>query len=249
MFLGTFRVKEEAQLAFFKVETEEDIKNLNFLERIYGILFKPSITIKNLMYQPKLVYPAIVKIGGIVFLYLLRYPVYVKHIRELLKMRLSQPDAGFTPQEIELAMKLAPKSVITSTLINNLLSWLFVVLAVYAIIKWIFRGRAEVSELFSITGYAYTPVLIYFIICFIASFFTGQLLVDMSPALLFPSLKGTTTYGFLRSIDPFMIWQFVIVWIGIKMSSRMNNSDVTWVTVFAFLVTVFVNIDYYKLLD
>lgn len=71
----------------------------------------------------------------------------------------------------------------------------------------------------------------------------------MSPALLFPSLKGTTTYGFLRGIDPFMIWQFVIVWIGIKMSSKMNNSDVTWVTVFAFLVTVFVNIDYYKLLD
>ncbi|SHE37254.1 Yip1 domain-containing protein [Thermoanaerobacter uzonensis DSM 18761] len=236
-------------MAFFKVETEEDIKNLNFLERIYGILFKPSITIKNLMYQPKLVYPAIVKIVGIVFLYILRYPVYERHIRELLKMRLSQPDAGFTPQEIDLAIKLAPKSVITSTLINNTLSWIFIVLALYAVIKWVFRGKADVAQLFSITGYAYTPVLIYFLICFIASFFTGQLLVDMSPALLFPLLKGTTIYGFLRSIDPFMVWQFVIIAIGIKMSSGIKKSDVYWVTAFAFLVTVFVNIDYYKLLD
>lgn len=155
----------------------------------------------------------------------------------------------FTPQEIDLAIKLAPKSVITSTLINNTLSWIFIVLALYAVIKWVFRGKADVAQLFSITGYAYTPVLIYFLICLIASFFTGQLYVNTSLAIFITSLKGTTIYGFLRSIDPFMVWQFIIIGIGIKMASELKKSDVYWVTAFVFLISIFINIDYYKLLD
>ncbi|EIV99198.1 YIP1 family protein [Thermoanaerobacter siderophilus] len=102
----------------------------------------------------------------------------------------------FTPHEIDLAIKLAPRSVITSTLINNTLSWIFIVLALYAIIKWVFRGKADVVQLFSITGYAYTPVLIYFLICFIASFFTGQLYVNMSLAIFIPSKRNYNIWLF-----------------------------------------------------
>lgn len=236
-------------MSFFNIKEKSHIEKLNFLERIYGILFKPSITIKNLIYKPKLIYPFFAKVFGIIIFYILHYSIYERHIRELVKNQLTQANTGFSSQEINLAIKLAPKSVITSTIINNLISWLFIVFALYAIIKWVLKGKADMPQLISITGYAYTPVLIYFFICYIAAFFTGQLFIDMSPALLIPSLKGTTIYGFLRSIDPFMVWQFVIIAIGLKMSSGLKKSDVYWVTAFIFIITIFINIDYYKLLN
>lgn len=206
-----------------ELKNEEQVKQMNFMQRVIGVIASPAETMKNLIEKPRILYPILAVAFGMVLLYLIRFPLFSDYIKNTVQTALSQTNAQLTQEQVDAAAKMAPYATLISTPINELLTWFISTAIIFGLIK-LFKGQGNFKQYMSITGYAYTISLLYILLSLIVSFFSGELTINSSLALFAQSLKGSYIYGIMRGIDLFSIWYYAVIALGVGLASKISKS-------------------------
>lgn len=198
-------------------------ERLSLFKTLIGVIIHPCKTMKLLAEKPKIAFGFLATMLGTIIFYLIRYPLF----KEYVKVKTENIGGLAILSEQELNSAILRELIATP--ISSVVWWLIIVLLLFGAVK-LLKGQARFKQLLSVTGYAYVPVLVSYIIFLLVSFFTGTLLLDTSLArlmlLLLPDLKGTYLYGFLKSIDFFGVWYFVLIALGMLYASKLSKKKV-----------------------
>ncbi|MDP9749865.1 MULTISPECIES: Yip1 family protein [Thermoanaerobacter] len=230
-----------------ELKNEEQVKEMNFMQRVIGIIISPTETMKNLMEKPRILYPILAMVFGMVLLYLIRFPVFSEYIKNNVQMTLSQSGVSLTQEQIDAAVKMAPYMAMISTPINQLLTWFISTAIIFGLIK-LFKGQGSFKQYLSITGYAYTITLLYILLSLVVSFFTGELTINSSLGLFAQSLKGSYIYGIMRSIDLFNIWYYVVIAIGVSLVSKISKAKACSIVALVYIGQILLQANSLKLM-
>ena len=224
-------------------ENEMKGPRMNVFQRIAGIILSPAETMKNIVEKPGVIFPILAYGLGMLALYLIRFPLYQELLKHQMELGLAKSNTQLTPEQLNSAMKIAAISGLVATPITSLAMWIIITAIVFGIIK-LFKGQGSFKQVASVIGYAYVITLAYILLCLIVSFFTGKLLLDTSLAnitnLVLPDLKGSFVYGIIRGIDLFVIWQYVVMAIGIVTLSKLSKSKVYSVVGLIYIASIII---------
>jgi hypothetical protein len=221
----------------YQKETEE-IKKMNFLQRLIGIIVSPAETMKNLVHKPRILFPIILIALGLVLFYIIRFPLYVETIKPSIELALEKAGMQFTPEQLDQQVNISAIAGLVAIPFGALIGWIVWSSIIFGVIK-IFKGKGSYKQVLSVTGYSYAVTILYLILLAIISFATNTLAVDVpitsAATLLSDDSKGTFLYGVLTGVEVFAIWKLVVAGIGLKLVSKLSGKKI-----FTILIVLYV---------
>jgi hypothetical protein len=228
-----------------------DVENMNFFQRIIGIVVSPSKTMEYLIAKPKILFAILSTALGTLGLYAIRFPLYKDFLKQAMEISMANSSTKLTPDQIQQAIPMASIVGLVSTPITSLITWIIGAAVLFGLIK-IFKGQGSFLQVASITGYAYVISLIYLIISLIVSFFTGSILFNSSLTnitnLFVPDLQGSFLYGVIRGIDLFTIWHYAVIGIGITLLSKIDKVKVWSIISIIYIATILIGANSLKIM-
>lgn len=217
------------------------VNELNFLQRVKGVILSPGKTMESLVEKPKLLLPLIIIAVAQLALYLARFPLYQDYLRNTFVKSQSFMESltgtALTADVIDNYMSKSLVQTIISIPLTTLFMWFLSTVIFFAIFK-IFGAKGKFKQYMSITAYAYIINVLYMLVVLAASFFTGSLHVDLpltSIANLLPTeMSGSFLYGIALSMDIFYIWNYCVIGIGLAAVSgfKKRNSYILFAAIF-----------------
>lgn len=229
------------------------VKQMNLVQRILGVIFSPSETMKGLAEKPRILFPILLIALGTPLFYLSRFSLYKDFLRESMEVTMAQSNMGIemTAEQMELALKYGAIGGLVSGPFVNLVFWLFYTGLLFAICK-IFKGQGNFKQYASVIGYSYVITILYYLISIGVSFFSGKLMFDASLAnitnLFAPDMAGSFIYGVIRGIDLFTVWYFTVIGIGISRVSGLGKGKVYPAVFGILLLSVLIGANSMKLM-
>lgn len=217
--------------------------SLSFFQRIISTFTSPGKLMSDLAAKPRILFPAIMIAFAQLALYIIRLPLYKDFLRKsaIASSELTESLMGteMTPEMIERSVSAGTIQSYFTTPLGSLFAWLFITVVFFAIFK-ITGSNGKFKQFLSITGYAYIISVLYIIITFIASFFTGSLHLDMPltslATLLSTDMKGNFLYGMLKGVDVFGIWYYTVIAIGLTAITDLKKTTVYSIVAGVFIV-------------
>jgi hypothetical protein len=229
-------------------ENDRGKPGMSVFQRTIGALVSPEKTMKDIEGSPRVLFPILMMILVPVVYTLLRFPLYKEYIRYTMEatMELAGTNAGTTAEQMELIIKVVTISGLVTIPGQTLLIWLIGTAVIFGIVK-LFKGQGRFKQFMSVTGYAFAVMILFYLVSFIVSFFSGEYYFNASLALFVPALKGSFIYGFLRSIDFFTIWQYVVAGIGISIVSRLRKIHIYTIIYGLYIIVALISANGAKL--
>jgi hypothetical protein len=97
-----------------------------------------------------------------------------------------------------------------------IVEWAMLSALIYFGIIALSKESPSFKTVFSCVGYSWVPVIIKVLVFAVLVFFFGRLFTPAGFAALFPDIENKLVYGFLRQIDMFSIWHFVILFFCVR---------------------------------
>jgi hypothetical protein len=221
------------------------VKEIGFLHRVAGVIFSPGETMKELVRKPRILFAFFLVALSQAVLYIVRFPLLRDYLTEVSKASLELSSKKFnievTPELVEKTVSSQSVITLISTPVGSLFVWLMFTAILFGILK-IFKGEGKFKQFMSVAGYAYIISALYLLITLIVSYFSGSLHITMpltSMANLLPaSLEGSFVYGFVKPIDIFSIWYYVVVGIGVVEATKLSKVKVYTVIFAMYAVTL-----------
>ena len=227
-----------------ELRNDQEVKQMSFLQKVIGVIVSPKKAMEAIAQKSDILYPILAMLLTTPILYLIRYPLFEQMVKT--KLENTPQAAQMTPSMISLSTKIG---LITAP-IRVIIMWIVITFIFWGILR-IFKGEGKFKQYLSVTGYAYTIVIISMIVTLIASYFTGSLILDTSLAsitnLFAPDLKGSFLYGIIRGINLFGIWQFIVYAIGLKVVSKLSSAKVYSVVSVVYIVMILLSANSLKL--
>ena len=140
-------------------------------------------------------------------------------------------------EQFEMVLTAALYGGIASGGVMALLMTILTALGVFIVAK-ILKGSGKFKAYLSVTGYAGIVSLINTLIMLGASYITGQLTLDLSPAVFLPAGSNPVLTVLLSNFNPINIWYFCILGIGVSAVAKFGKGKAVAVSVIVFAVTV-----------
>ncbi|MDI6605139.1 MAG: Yip1 family protein [Thermoanaerobacteraceae bacterium] len=227
-----------------ELRNDQEVKQMSFLQRVIGVIVSPKKAMEAIVQKSDILYPILAMLLTTPIFYLIRYPLFEQMVKT--KLENTPQAAQMTPSMISFSTKIG---LITAP-IGVIIMWIVITFIFWGILR-IFKGEGKFKQYLSVTGYAYTIVIISMIVTLIASYFTGSLILDTSLAsitnLFAPDLKGSFLYGIIRGINLFGIWQFIVYAIGLKVVSKLSSAKVYSVVSVVYIVMILLSANSLKL--
>lgn len=213
----------------------ENSKKMTLWERTIGIFINPGCVFEDLKQHKSIVFPFLLLLLAQPIFYIIRYPAYVKFMGEYTGIS--------NPNDLQ-------QMVISGIIIRGV--WLVAVWIISSLIMFgfskILRQQGTFKQILSTNGYAYIVIIPMLIIMSIVGQFTGDLLINFSPAVFVPHLKGTALYGVLRFFCIFFVWQQILMGVGYYKVTKMSKPKVIFIIAVTLVIQFFVNFEGLKYL-
>ena len=202
--------------------------SMNFANRFMGVIYRPQTVMAFLKNNPFILFGIISSLFAAVVYYGVNYSLFVEYTKE-------------TALNSETTLDQQITNTLISTPLLSVFYWIFLTGLTFLLVK-LFKGTGKFKQFLAVYSYGYVIVWISFLVYYIISLFTNSLFPDLSLAGLFAqSLSGmeeTFLYGFLKGIDLFGVWYFVIVYQGIKVVSELTKGKSILITLIVALLVI-----------
>ena len=221
------------------------------LQRIFGVLFAPVSTFESIARRPDWVVPLIILMvislaGGVI---IAQHVDFTAMAHEAIEMN---PQASKIPADrIDTMIRFTAATMKVSAYASPLLAILILVIvaAVGMLASRMFGGEGTFRQAFSVTIYAWYPLLIKSILAVIiilnkntTSIFDLQNPVMSNPGFLLDPKTQPMQFALASSLDLFSIWSLVLMIIGFAAVSRLPRMRsaviviVLWLMVHVFVL-------------
>ncbi|MCX8130109.1 MAG: YIP1 family protein [Clostridia bacterium] len=228
----------------------DNVKNLNLLQRFFGVIFSPSETMKCIVERPKVLFPILAMAITPVLVNIIRLPLYKEMQRELMVKTSETMAARFntpvmTAADIDKAVSNNLIFGSITTPIVTIIMWLIGTAVIFGILK-AFGGQGKFKQCMAVTGYASMITVLLSVLTLIVSFFSGSLKLDLSLGIfagqLLSGSEGSFIYGLmytlLTAIGVFTIWNYAVTGLGLIHMTKLSKAKVCAVIIVYFIVVV-----------
>lgn len=224
----------------------QDVKEMNFFQRVIGIVISPSETMKNLIAKPRILFPILAMALGPVLLNLIRFSLYQETVRLQMEksFEIAAKSGGqqLAPEQIDLFVRISTYGGLIAAPIVVLGMWLAGTAILFGIVKAL-GGKGKFKQYLSITGYVSVITLLSIFITLIVSFYTNRLTLDLSLGIfakqILTGFEGSFLFGFaytvLSAISLFTLWSYVLYGMGVACLSGLNKRK-AYIIVFSMLI-------------
>lgn len=196
-------------------ETKNAIKPFSWWERLKCVFISPSRAFENLKHHPKVLFPILVILIGMLVITLPRINMMKEAMREESIQQYAQMGIE-VPEGIDAIITYGVYGAIAGSIIGAAIVWLVKSALINAFSGFV-NGTGTFKQAFSVITYSYMPVLLGSIIVTIISLITNQYAILTSLAVFLPdSQMGTFLYSVLSYFDVFVIWYQILAIIGIS---------------------------------
>jgi len=206
-----------------------DEEKMGWGQRFWGVIVSPLNTFRAIGEDPRILWPALI----VIVLYSLTVLVILPETKEYTREMLSNNPA-LTPEMVETSLKTVAISGIVGALLVLPLIWL-VQATVLLIINQFMIGQARFKQLYAVSIYAWTPVLIGNAVksALIKNMgFKAITSIRTSLALfLSPDIKTGYLFNALNSVDLFAVWGLILLSLG---GAAVMNKDSKKVALYIF---------------
>lgn len=216
---------------------------MGFLSRVTGIIVSPERVMESLAARPRIIFPLILTAVSLPALFASRLSLYEDFLRQSTiagsKFTESLTGIKMTSEMLEQSISKGLYMSLVTTPLGALFGWLLITVIFFAIFK-IAGGKGRFKQYFSVTGYSYVIMTLYYIIVLGASFFTGSLHQDISLTsianLLGSGMRGKFLFGVLKGMDIFAVWYYTVMAIGFTKVSCFKKSTVYGIVAGVFII-------------
>lgn len=223
---------------------ETGIRHTGFFGRLLGVITSPQSTMEGIARNPRTLFPFFLVAFGALIFYSVRLPLYKELINRSIQLQLQDTGTQVAGGQEGFVQTIGVAGGLIGTSITSLVIWLVTALAFFLLVK-AFKGEGTFKQYLSVIGYSYIINALYLAISLLVSFFTDSLFFDSSVAgivdIFAPDLKGKFLYGFLRGLDLFGIWQYIVMGLGVAVVGKIGTKRVWVVTTVIFMCSVLLN--------
>jgi hypothetical protein len=217
-------------------------------ERLSGVLMSPDETFAGIARRPNILLPlAVLVVVSLISAVLIIPRIdFEATVRE--QVERNPRASSMSPGDMDRAVRFGAamgKAIGYASPVVAIAVWA-IVAGVLLIAFRLFGGEGTYKQAFSVTLYAWLPLLIKSIITTVvaltkASIDATQLatLVTSNPAFLVDMKEHPIAFSFLSSIDIFAIWSLVLFVIGFAYVSRMTKAKSAVLIVSLWAVVIF----------
>jgi|GEM_PF-5079057 len=186
---------------------------------LYKVLVEPTKTFYHLKRSPSVLRPfLLIAVAGLLMTAAV-YPYLLKDIDKIL--------------EIGTSVSAIILFFVTALFICGafIIEWAMLSALIYFAIVTLSKELPSFKTVFSCVGYSWIPIIFKTLAFSVLVFFSGHLFEPKGFAALFPDIQNRLLHGFLRQIDIFIIWHFVILLFCVK----VLVSDKYWIKPFVIV--------------
>ena len=202
----------------------------NGFERIAGVLFSPGETFRDIVARPDFLVPLLV----IVVLAVVGSVVVAPRVdfESAFREQFAEQNPNMSDSDVERAARfsgaLAKAFLYFSPLVN--LAFFAAIAGILLLAFRLFGGEGNYKQAFSVTLYAWMPMVIAGVVSMIILIARGsvdaqelQNLVMSNPGFLVDMKEQRVLFALLSSIDIFVIWTLALFIIGFANVSKMRT--------------------------
>lgn len=211
------------------------------------IYFAPSKVFKVLKEKPRWIAPIII----VVVVVAVTAALTVHFSRDAIMARQEEAmiERGLTQEQMEQARQFTSGPIIMISSAVGALFFTVVLLVLFALIVNLFiplfSGESGFKTVFSVICYSALIAVPAAILKLILIGITKSPFVTTSLALLVPNLaKESFTYQLLSSFDFFVIWQMILVAMGINITNNVPKKNAYILIFVIWFVSIFIGIGF-----
>lgn len=215
------------------------------LDRVVDVFFAPVPTFRDIARQPDFLVPLlVVLIVSIIAAVIIAPRVdFASSMRE----QMAQANKNMSDEDIDRVVRFssafARAMVYVSPLLNLII---FAVIAGVLLLAFrLFGGEGTFKQAYSVTAYAWMPLVISSIIGIVVLLTRGEVnadelnnLVRSNPGFLVDMKANPMAYALLSSLDLFTIWTIVLFIIGFSSVSKLSRGKSAAIVVTLWVVMV-----------
>lgn len=209
----------------------ENFKKMTLWQKVYGTYFKPVQVFENLKEKGRgnILLPFLLLLLGHPLFYLIRFPAY----SDFVELNSGQSDPQVLKRLVIMGIILQGVKLVAGWFVGSILMFGFAKLS---------GGEGTFRQLLSTNGFAFLPIILMLIIMTVIGPFKGELLINFSPAVFIPHLKGTLLYGIARFFCAFFVWENVLMVIGYCKITNSSRAKSIFIVCVVALIQLFVNL-------
>ncbi len=199
-------------------------KHLSTVQRLWGAVFNPGETFRDILARPYWLAPGLVIIAFSVVTVVLILP----QLQTYALWEIERAAGTMSPEELAAAEGAGMAVLAGGAVFAAAAAPMFIWLVSSLVLKFfnMFVGnQTSFGRFFAVAVYAYVPVLLGGLVAAVIIMFTrveNLPYVTTSLAALFPGIEPGFTRGLLTSVDPFVFWTIALFGIGGAQAMQVN---------------------------
>lgn len=199
------------------------MENGSLLGSFYKTIIEPNKFFNELMEQPNILRPFLIILMSGIVLTAVTFPYTFKEIQELLGI-------GSSMSISIIAFIIFALLICGSVLIE----WVMLSVFIYFITALLSPAASNFRTVFSVAGFSWVPIILKTLSFAALVLITGKVFQPVGLRIFFPSLDHHVAVAILNQVEPFLIWQFVLLYFGVKVllksGSRMSPLLIVCIT-------------------
>lgn len=206
---------------------EDNYSNMNFIQRVLGVIISPEKTMKSLEQKPRILFSLLLTLITPIVMIFSIFPMFIEYTRKTLEATYENMNIQMTSEQIDQVLNITKYTAPFAGAIGAVAMWFLGTLVLWGIIK-IFKGEGQYKQILSVTGYASVISTLAVIVSIVTTQLTGAFsdVSYTSFASLLPNMKGNFFYGASKAIDVFSIWKYIVIAIGVTTVSKLEKKKV-----------------------
>lgn len=204
-------------------------KSPGLLSTMINTIIYPLKAMSWIIEKPRAIGMILINMLSYTLVYILRWDLLIEYCS------LGIPNtAAYSGSELGIMQSALAVTTIISTFFMPLVLCLIFCLVFFTVFK-ILDKEVRFKTTFSIVAFSYAVNTVGALFCLIASFYTNSIILNTSLAVFLSDIKGTYFYGICRGCDIFLIWQFIIMYIGFSKMTTISKTKIIIVEFIVFL--------------
>jgi hypothetical protein len=217
-----------------------------FLQRVIGVLFSPDETFRDVARRPDVLWPLILLM--VVTLASTIIVVPRMDFETMMRDNLERSGRNMAPEDVDRTVRIMSASAKVFGYASPILA-----IAVWAIVAGVFQltfrlfgGGGTFKQAFSVTLYAWLPLVINSIIATLILAAKGSVDPTLMPTLVRSNLAflvdpktNPLAFAALSSLDVFTIWSLALFVIGFAYVSGMSKARSATIVISLWIVAIF----------
>lgn len=197
--------------------------NGSLLGSYYKTIIEPNKFFNELLEQPSILRPFLIILLSGMALTAATFPHTYKEIQDLFGLGSSLSTAVIV--FMILALMICGSAMI---------EWVMLSVFIYFITALLSPAASNFRTVFSVAGFSWVPIILKTLSFAALVLITGKVFQPVGMQILFPNLDNHAVVAILNQVEPFFIWQFVLLYFGVKVllksGSRMTPLLVVVIT-------------------